>query len=130
MSIDELPNRRILADVRPFIPEIEDVVNAEGQFDRVDSFHGHQSNRFLLRNVDSTLTETLRLAFYENQECAQYRVMSERKGCHDTSNVIIEVYPTSDSDAMPLELVQRSFANVRDRYQQIRLSLQSVTPMC
>jgi hypothetical protein len=126
MSVEMLPDEPMLADVREIVATIEDQMYEEGEFDRVDSFAGFQSRKFLRRGVDSTTTEPLKWQLYEHPLCETYRVLTERRGCNDSQNVTIEVNPTRDSTKLPIEIIADCCQQLSAEFAQLLSQAQSL----
>jgi hypothetical protein len=120
----ELPDARILADVRKANPLIEDQLYEEPIFAFVDSEKAVDATRFLIRNIDATEKELINLALEGHPDRnAAYRIRDSKKSHNEYRNKYIELSTKPDSEIQPLTMLQQTFNDLATFFGQLETRL-------
>ena len=120
MSHSELPEARILADIREENPYIEDQLYDNAQFVLLDTFEARHATKFLIRNLDQADALLLGLALEGHPDHFKSAIRVAKKSSREHSNFIVELFVKKDSDKSGIQVLQECFSDLETLFQVIK----------
>jgi len=118
--MNDLPDARILVDIRECHPIIEDQLHQQPLYDFIDSNKAYGCSKFLIRNVNVTEKNLVDLALLGHPDRASnYRIRQVHKSAKENNNIYVEAPVHDKSNKLPLQMLKECSHDIFLLFQQL-----------